>query len=71
MTSHDHKQEALDWGIQLNKLYAEELELNTEDELWVNQKPTYIEAPADEESEKDIEDSYWGKELARIYEEDL
>lgn len=71
MTTHDHRQEALDWGTQLSKLYAEELESNTEDELWVNQKPTYIEAHINEELEKDIGDSEWGKELARIYEEDL
>ena len=71
MILRDDKQEALDWGTQLNKLYAEDLESNTEDELWVNQKPTYIEAPVDEDLEKNIGDSEWGKELARIYEEDL
>lgn len=71
MISHDYKQEALDWGTQLNKLYTEELESNTEDELWVNQKPTHIEAPVDEDLEKNTGDSEWGKELARIYEEDL
>lgn len=71
MILRDDKQEALDWGTQLNKLYAEELESNTEDELWGNQKTTHIEAPVDENLEKNIGDSEWGKELARIYEEDL
>lgn len=71
MILHDDKQEALDWGIQLGKLYTEELESNTEDELWSNQKPVYIEAPVDEKMEKDIGDSEWGQELARIYKEDL
>lgn len=67
MILHEDRQEESDWGTQLGKIYAEELESNTEDALWVNQKNTYIETPVDEELERELEDSEWGQEMARLY----
>lgn len=60
-----------DWGKELAEMYSDELESNTEDELWVNQRFTGLEAPIDTELDSKIELSEWGKELASIYTQNL